>query len=63
MQLRSVIPADVRSFLDHYFTRYITNDGRPMPDIAIAYLGDDPLAELTATQQSVIQRAIDTLTF
>jgi Apea-like HEPN len=63
MQLRAGIPADVRAFLDRYFARYVTNDGQPMQDIPIAYVGNDPLAELTPEQRSVIQRAIDVLTF
>src|SRR5438045_2557564 len=61
--LRDDLPADVRAFLDRYFARYVTNDGQPMQDIAIAFLGDNPLTHLTMEQRAVIQRSIDALTF
>lgn len=62
-QMRSTLQTDVMQFLDRYFSRYVMNDGRPVDDLAIAYLGEDPIAHLSADDRAVIQRSVDALVF
>ncbi len=61
--IRGNVRVAERQFLNNYFARHITHDGRPVEDISIAMIDSDPLAELSPKQRAIIRRAIDALTF
>jgi hypothetical protein len=60
--LRKTLPAPARTFLNKYFSRYRTNDNKPIQNISIASIGTNPLQALAKDQHQTIRRAVDALT-
>lgn len=61
--VRTRLARPAAAFLASYFARYRTNTGSAVRDIALAFLGNDPIADLSVSQRHFLRRAVDALTF
>lgn len=61
--LRTSLPPKPVKFLDNYFSRYRTNDNKPVDDISVASITPNALDDITNDQRTTIRQAVDALTF
>ncbi|WP_447969667.1 hypothetical protein [Nitrospira sp. M1] len=61
--VRSRVSTADQKYLDTYFKRHLNYDGQPIQHIALLFVGDNPIKQLSEEECRVIRRAVDALIF